>query len=186
MVGSISETMQKLSASERASYTQAYTNTPTTLVTGAVVTSIVRDNVVDSNTGVQYNLSDKLEAGVGFDYTQTTYVGGNAANYQDTDNYVVSASTYYAYSQAISVGLNYVFTESDPRTENATPAQSRQNNYGGVSLKFNQWQKVTGTVGFGVTNNNEKAAGAANPAVNTTTIAVSYTHLDVYKRQVSG
>jgi hypothetical protein len=145
---------------------------------------------VDSTTGLQYNLSEKFQAGLGFDYTNTQYVGSTAPNYQNTDNYVVSADTYYVYSPEISVGLNYAFTESDPQSSvGAGPGRDREDNYGGVSAKFSQFQKITGTIGVGVTSNHIDAAPGL-PAIDTTTIGynagLAYAYSDKFTASLAG
>jgi hypothetical protein len=137
------------------SYVQAYTNTPTFIVPGVPVTTIIRSDVYSTGFKADYTISPKFYTDVGLQYTQTDYLYGAGAPYQNSNNYHVPANFYYDYSEKIDVGVAYYFDYTDPNNSRA-PATSgvvRYDNFGGLSLRMKQWEKLTGTINLGVDDN---------------------------------
>jgi len=158
----------------KGSYVQAYTNTPSAII--PTLNTILRSDVEDGNFKVLYNISPKFFTDVTFDYTQTEYQGSTGNAYQNVQQYTLPANIYYVYSPNFDFGLSYTYTQTEPQNAKnpviPTPlsvGRTRYNNYGGVSARIKSWEKITGSVSVGVTNNQIDAAVGA-PAGDDTSL----------------
>ena len=138
---------------------------------------------------MNYTISPKFYTDVGLEYTQIDYLYTAGAPYQNSSYYHVPANFYYDYSEKLDIGVAYYFDYTDPNNSRGpvTPGVVRYDNFGGLSLRMKQWEKLTGTINVGVDDNHVTnntgitATDSLNLAYGIKT--VSYTHLDVYKRQ---
>ena len=137
------------------SYQQLYTNTPTFILPGVPITTIIRSDQVATGFKAYYTISPKFYTDIAFEYTHLDYLYTAGAPYQNTNNYHVPANFYYDYSEKLDLGVAYYFDYTDPNNSRApvTPGVVRYDNFGGLSMKIKQWEKVTGSLNVGVDDN---------------------------------
>jgi len=143
------------------SYVQLYTNTPTFILPGVPITTIIRSDQIATGFKVNYTISPKFYTDVGFEYTQLDYLYTAGAPYQNTNNYHAPANFYYDYSEKLDIGVAYYFDYTDPNNSRApvTPGVVRYDNFGGLSLRIKQWEKITGSINVGVDVNHVTSNG---------------------------
>jgi hypothetical protein len=145
------------------SFQQNYTNTPTFILVGVPINTIIKSDEYVGGFKASYTISPKFYTDVGLQYTQIDYLGTAGAPYQNSNNYHVPANFYYDYSEKVDVGVAYYFDYTDPSNSRnrvlPPPAAApnagvvRYDNFGGLSLRLKQWDKITGTVNVGVDDN---------------------------------
>ena len=141
------------------SYQQNYTNTPTFIVVGVPITTIIRSDQYATGFKVNYTISPKFYTDVGLEYTQIDYLYTAGAPYQNSSYYHVPANFYYDYSEKLDIGVAYYFDYTDPNNSRApvTPGVVRYDNFGGLTMRIKQWEKLTGTINAGVDDNHVTA-----------------------------
>jgi hypothetical protein len=149
------------------SFVQNYTNTPSTIVPGVPVATILESYVYNAGTKLAYEISPKFDTDLGFQFTQTDYQGQVGKAYQNDTNYYVPANFYYSYSPKLDLGLAYYLNYSDPSNsvKPATQGIMRYDNFVGASARVKQWEKLTGSVNLGVDLNHVSASDGAGVSV---------------------
>ncbi len=161
----------------KLSYVQAYTNTQSAIT--PTLSTILRSDVENADGKVHYDISPKFYTDVAIDFTQTEYQGGSGTPYQNVSVYTFPFNLYYIYSPSFDFGVSYTYTQTEPENSKAflpppnatTPVafgRRRYNNYGGLSAHIKSWEKITGTVTVGITNNKIDGAPGAPSGDDTT------------------
>ncbi len=167
-----------------ASYVQNYSNTPST-TPGA--TAILRSDVLDASANATWNYSDKFNFSTGFDYNNIHYLYTQGATSQDTDTYSVPLSGYYVYTEQLSFGLGYNYSQTDAHNSRTTPpavGRSRYTNTFSLNTRLTKWNKLTGTANVGVGMNHINAGGGAS-AQDTTSINYGLNMVYDYSEKVA-
>jgi len=155
------------------SYSQNYNNTPSS--TSPTLSSIIRDDVIDANAHAHWNFSEKFNFDAGFDYTKTDYLYSVGRTYQDSETYSLPVSGYYVYSQELSVGAGYTYSQTNPKPAAAspgTPGRSRYNNTLSLNTQLTKWNKLSGTANVGVTQNHIDAdSSSGQSALDSTNLS---------------
>ncbi len=135
------------------SYVQNYNNTPSS--TSAGLTSIIRSDVISASGNVHWDYSDKFNFDGGFGYTNTHYLYSVGRTFQDTDTYTLPISGYYVYTDKVSFGLGYTYSQTDPKAPAAGGAagRSRYNNNFTFNVRLAEWNKLTGDANVGIVQN---------------------------------
>jgi len=149
------------------SFVQNYTNTPSTIVPGVAVSTILESYVYNAGTKLHYEISPKFDSDLGFQFTQTDYQGQVGKAYQNDTNYYVPANFYYSYSPKLDLGLAYYLNYSDPSNSSAPVSQGvmRYDNFVGATARIKQWEKLTGSVNLGVDLNHVSASDGVGVTV---------------------
>jgi hypothetical protein len=155
------------------SYIQNYTNTPTFIIPGVPITTIIRSDDTNAGTKMTYQISEKFYADLGFEYSMVQYQGAAGAPYNNSQTYYLPANFYYSYSEKLDIGVAYYFNYTQPQNSYAwsvaappTPPPAsfgvtRYDNFGGLSMRIKQWEKITGSINVGVDQNHIDAIPGA-------------------------
>jgi hypothetical protein len=102
-------------------------------------------------------------------YTQTQYLYSVGQAFQNSDTYNIPVSAYYVYSSALSVGLGYTYTQTDPKASTGGSGRERETNALSVDAQLTEWQKLSGSANVGVTENSIAAGNTPGTSALTTT-----------------
>jgi len=167
--------------SAAASYVQNYTNTPS----GGGGTSILRSDVIDLSGNANWNYSAKFNFQTGIDYNQVHYLYAAGAGSQDTDTYTVPFSGYYVYSDQVSFGLGYTYSQTNLKAAGGgTAGPARYNNTFSFNTKLTKWNNLTGSANVGVTSNHVDGT-AGGSATDTGTISYGLNLQYAYSEKVN-
>ena len=98
---------------------------------------------------------DKIDGEIGGNWEYTEYLGHWAQSYSDVDVYSIPVSVYYRITEKISAGLTYQYRYSEfsggLASYNADYGTSRNDHFGGLTVRGELLPKLTATVYAGVT-----------------------------------
>jgi len=174
------------------SYAQNYNNTPSSASPG--LTSIIRSDVIDAHGNATWNYSDKFTFTGGVDYSQTSYLYSVGKTFQDSSTFTLPFTGYYAYTDQVSVGAGYTYSQTTQQPAPATPGvpgRGRYNNTFTLNTRLTKWNKLTGDADIGVTMNHiDGDSSAALPALDSTTVSyglnLQYAYTDTVAFTLSG
>jgi len=158
-----------LKVSANFSYIQAYTNNSPGIVGTVPLTTIIRSDVINTGAKATYDFTEKVFGDGAFNYSQTEYLGSSANGFQNYESYNLPFDLFYSYSAKVDVGVSYAFTQQTPQNTFGAPAtqpnvgRSRYTNYGGVTVKLHEWEKLDGSASIGATTNHLDAAPGPLP-----------------------
>ena len=158
-----------------AAFVQNYSNSPSAIGGATNLAGIIRSDVLSAGGDVHYDMSEKFNADVGFNWARTSYLYAIGKAYQNSDSYSVPASIFYVYSPEISVGLGYTYSQTDQKNSinPYSVGRERDSNTFSINTVLTKWQKLTGTANAGVTINNIQGvnapAGQVQSGLTTTT-----------------
>jgi hypothetical protein len=163
-----SQSLDKLNLNETFSYIQNYNNSPSSAGTG--LTSILRYDTISAGITGDYKLA-KLDSSLGFQYSQNTYLYSASSGEQNGETYAIPASAYYIYSDELSFGLAYTYSQTDQQASvSGIPGQDRYSNSIDFSTRFAKFEKLTGSVNVGVVQNHvDGIPNAGTPSTDTIT-----------------
>ncbi len=156
--------------STSAAYTQNYNNTPSSVSPG--LSSIIRYDTISLDGNVTWNYSTVLNFSAGAGFTQNHYLYTVGEAYQDTDTYTLPVTAYYVFSPALSLGVGYTYSQTDPKNSVAPFSEARERDSHTISLnaELTKWQNLTGTANVGLTENNIQGI-PGSPSLTTDTVS---------------
>jgi len=183
-----------LTLQANAGFVQNATNTPSSvgLVT---VPGLIRSDVLSAGGSAEYIMSEKFDFSAGLNFARTSYLYTIGKSFQNSDSYSVPTSVYYKYTDELSFGLGYTYSQTDQKNSSSpfTVGRERDSHTFSFNTLFAKWEKLSGTASVGVTINSiqgDTSVVPAQPSLTTTTgsysLGLQYDYSDTVAFTLNG